>query len=53
MAECIDRAQVVYLGLDSHSDTVVGSAIGTILVADLAAVAEDRYDYGVGLNLNP
>ena len=49
MAECIDRAQVVYLGLDSLSDTMVGSAIGSILVADLAAVAGDRYNYGVGL----
>jgi conjugal transfer pilus assembly protein TraD len=49
MAECIDRAQVAYLGLDSLSDTMVGSAIGSILVADLAAVAGDRYNYGVGL----
>jgi conjugal transfer pilus assembly protein TraD len=49
MAECIDRAQVVYLGLDSLSDTMVGSAIGSILVADLAAVAGDRYNYGVSL----
>ena len=49
MAECIDRAQVVYLGLDALSDAMVGSAIGSILVADLAAVAGDRYNYGVGL----
>jgi len=50
MAECIERAQVVYLGLDALSDSMVGSAIGSILVADLAAVAGDRYNYGVGLN---
>jgi conjugal transfer pilus assembly protein TraD len=49
MAECIERAQVVYLGLDALSDSMVGSAIGSILVADLAAVAGDRYNYGVGL----
>jgi conjugal transfer pilus assembly protein TraD len=28
---------------------MVGGAIGSILVADLAAVAGDRYNYGVGL----
>ena len=49
MAECIERAQVVYLGLDALSDHMVGSAIGSILVADLAAVAGDRYNYGVNL----
>jgi conjugal transfer pilus assembly protein TraD len=49
MAECIERAQVVYLGLDALSDSMVGSAIGSILVADLAAVAGDRYNYGVNL----
>jgi conjugal transfer pilus assembly protein TraD len=49
MAECIERAQVVYLGLDALSDSMVGGAIGSILVADLAAVAGDRYNYGVNL----
>jgi conjugal transfer pilus assembly protein TraD len=49
MAACIERAQVVYLGLDALSDSMVGSAIGSILVADLAAVAGDRYNYGVNL----
>jgi hypothetical protein len=43
MAECIERVQVVYLGLDALSDSMVGSTIGSILVADLAAVAGDRY----------
>jgi hypothetical protein len=33
----------------SNSDSMVGSAIGSILVADLAAVAGDRYNYGVNL----
>jgi conjugal transfer pilus assembly protein TraD len=49
MAECIERGQVVYLGLDALSDSMVGGAIGSILVADLTAVAGDRYNYGVGL----
>jgi conjugal transfer pilus assembly protein TraD len=48
MAECIERGQVVYLGLDALSDTMVGSAIGSILVADLAAVAGERYNHRPG-----
>jgi hypothetical protein len=38
---------VAYIGLDSLSDGMVGSAIGSILLADLASVAGDRYNYGV------
>jgi conjugal transfer pilus assembly protein TraD len=49
MAERIERAQVVYLGLDALSNSMVGGAIGSILVADLAAVAGDRYNYGGNL----
>jgi conjugal transfer pilus assembly protein TraD len=49
MAACIARSRVVYLGLDALSDSMVGSAIGSILVADLAAVAGDRYNHGVAL----
>jgi hypothetical protein len=45
----VERAQVVYLGLDALSDSMVGGAIGSILVADLAAVAGGRYNYGVSL----
>ena len=47
-ARIIEKAQVAYIGLDSLSDTTVGSAIGSILLADLTAVAGDRYNYGVG-----
>jgi conjugal transfer pilus assembly protein TraD len=49
MAEVIERAQVAYVGLDALSDGMVGSAIGSILLADLTAVAGDRYNHGVGL----
>jgi conjugal transfer pilus assembly protein TraD len=49
MAERIERDQVVYLGLDALSNSMVGGAIGSILVADLAAVAGDRYNYGGNL----
>ncbi len=44
----IRERQGLYVGLDSLSDTTVGSAIGAILLADMAAVAGDRYNYGVG-----
>lgn len=46
-ARMINTGQVVYLGLDSLSDGTVGSAIGSIILADLTAVAGDRYNYGV------
>jgi len=42
----INKGQVVYCALDSLSDSTVGSAIGAILLADLVAVAGDRYNYG-------
>src|SRR5699024_4413421 len=41
-------------GLDSLADSTVASAIGSILMADLTAVAADRYNYGasdVGINV--
>jgi conjugal transfer pilus assembly protein TraD len=47
-ARIINRGQVCYIGLDSLSDSTIGSAIGSILLADLTAVAGDRYNYGVG-----
>ena len=46
-ARIINQAQVAYIGLDSLSDGMVGSAIGSILLADLASVAGDRYNYGL------
>lgn len=47
-ARIIEKGQVAYIGLDSLSDATIGSAIGSILLADLTAVAGDRYNYGVG-----
>ncbi len=40
----VHRRAIVYIGLDSLSDAVVGSAIGRILLSDLAAVAGARYN---------
>lgn len=42
----IRGGQVVYIGLDSLSDSAVGTAIGSIFLADLAAVAGHVYNYG-------
>lgn len=50
MAKIINNNQVLYLGLDSLADGTVGSAIGSIMLADLTAVAGDRYNYGIESN---
>ena len=44
----IDKGMVFYIGLDSLSDSTVGSAIGSIVLSDLTAVAGERYNYGGG-----
>jgi conjugal transfer pilus assembly protein TraD len=43
----IDNNQVAYIGLDSLTDEMVGGAIGSMFASDLAAVAGDRYNFGV------
>lgn len=47
-ARSINSDKVLYIGLDSLADGIVGSAVGSLLLADLTAVAGDRYNYGVG-----
>ncbi|WP_095158214.1 conjugative transfer system coupling protein TraD [Pseudomonas sp. Irchel 3E13] len=44
-SKVIQGAEVLYMGLDSLSDNMVGSAIGSIFLADLAAVAGQRYNF--------
>ena len=44
MADFIDTKSVVYMGLDSLSDGMVGSAIGSLALSDLAATAGERYN---------
>lgn len=46
-AKIINNGQVAYLGLDSLTDSMVGSAIGSVILSDLTAVAGDRYNFGV------
>lgn len=41
----ISNRQVVLIGLDSLSDPIVGSCLGSIFVSDLAAYAGARYNY--------
>lgn len=45
-AKIINNGQVAYIGLDSLTDGVVGSAIGSLFLSDLTAVAGDRYNFG-------
>ncbi|MDN5874426.1 MAG: conjugative transfer system coupling protein TraD, partial [Sinobacteraceae bacterium] len=54
MTKIINGCEGAYIGLDSLADSTVASAIGSILMADLTAVAADRYNYGVsdvGINV--
>lgn len=42
----IDSNCVFFLGLDSLSDTTVSGAVGSLVLADIAAVAGARYNFG-------
>lgn len=45
----INQGKVLYVGLNSLTDKMVGSAIGSLLLSDMTAVAGNRYNYGVNL----
>jgi conjugal transfer pilus assembly protein TraD len=45
MAQTIRGNKVLYIGLDSLANETVAKAIGSILLADLTAVAGDIYNY--------
>ena len=45
--EVIKQRRIVYVGLDSLSDTTVASAIGNAMFADLVSVAGYIYKFGV------
>ncbi len=45
----ISQKEVAYIGLDSLTDSIVGSAIGSMILSDLTAVAGQRYNYGEDL----
>lgn len=44
-ANIIRNGQVCYLGLDSLSDSMVASAIGSMFISDMTSVSGDRYNY--------
>lgn len=44
----VNGRHVLYLGLNSLSNATVGSAIGSVVLADFAAVAGERYNHGDG-----
>ena len=46
-AKIINNGMVAYIGLDSLTDSIVGSAIGSLFLSDLTSVAGDRYNFGV------
>ena len=48
LLEIIQKNQVAYIALDSLPDAMTGAAIGSLLLSDLASVAGNRYNYGVG-----
>lgn len=48
----VNGKHVLYLGLNSLSNATVGSAIGSIVLADFAAVAGEIYNYGTKESIN-
>lgn len=48
----VNGKHVFYLGLNSLSNATVGSAIGSIVLADFAAVAGEIYNYGQKTKIN-
>lgn len=46
IARSIRNGSVLYVATDALADAIVGSAIGSIIMADTTAVAGDRYNYG-------
>ncbi len=45
----VESEGVLYIGLDSLSNSMTGQAIGSLFLADFASVAGDRYNYGADL----
>lgn len=44
----IEKAKVLYIGLDALTDPAASSALGSLLLSDLAATAGNRYNYYKG-----
>ncbi len=54
MASIIREGKVCYIALNSLADGTVGSAVGSLLLSDVTAVAGDRYNYDIdpGIEVN-
>lgn len=48
-AKIISNGQVLVMGLDSLPDPVTGSSLGSLALADLVAVAGERYNFGTDI----
>lgn len=46
LKQVIENGSGVYLGLDTLSDAIVGRAVGQMILADLASLAGQRYNFG-------
>ncbi len=47
VATIINKGQVVYIGLDSLSDGMTGSAVGSLFLSELTSAAGNRYNFGI------
>lgn len=52
ISNIVQQSQVLYMGLDSLSDQIVGQAIGSIFLADVASVLGKRYNDGLSSPVN-
>ncbi len=52
MNTVINGKQVLYMGLDSLSDPMVGSALGSLALADLASTAGEIYNHRLPVPVN-
>jgi len=50
--QIVENGMVCYLGLDSLSNNIVGSAVGSMALADLASVAGHIYNSGQKMNIS-
>lgn len=48
LANVISGNRGIYIGLDTLSDSIVGSRVGQLVLSDLTALAGQRYNFGRG-----
>lgn len=45
--QIVDNKAVLWMGLDTLSDSTVGSMIGSLILSDMTSVAGSRYNFGI------